>query len=80
VNGRKCAWHVSKDYQDMMQTYKVSTDKSGAQKTLYSLLSKLDSAKWFIDAIRQRQETLFVTIDAIMHYQEEYFLDGDETS
>jgi RNA polymerase sigma-54 factor len=52
--------HVSKDYQDMMQTYKVSTDKSGAQKTLYSLLSKLDSAKWFIDAIRQRQETLFL--------------------
>jgi RNA polymerase sigma-54 factor len=33
----------------------------------------------YIDAIRQRQETLFVTIDAIMHYQEEYFLDGDET-
>jgi RNA polymerase sigma-54 factor len=57
----------------MMQTYKVSTDKSGAQKTLYSLL-KLDSAKWFIDAIRQRQETLFVTMNAIMHYQEEYFL------
>jgi RNA polymerase sigma-54 factor len=41
LNGRNApSLHVSKDYQDMMQTYKVSTDKSGAQKTLYSLLSK----------------------------------------
>jgi RNA polymerase sigma-54 factor len=40
---------------------------------------KLDSAKWFIDAIKQRQETLFVTMNAIMHFQQEYFLDGDES-
>jgi RNA polymerase sigma-54 factor len=81
LNGRNApSLHVSKDYQDMMQTYKVSTDKSGAQKDAVQFIKqKLDSAKWFIDAIRQRQETLFVTMNAIMHYQEEYFLDGDET-
>ena len=39
---------------------------------------KLDAAKWFIDAIKQRQQTLFVTMNAIMHQQEEYFLSGDE--
>ena len=39
---------------------------------------KLDAAKWFIDAIKQRQQTLFVTMNAIMHYQKEYFLSGDE--
>jgi RNA polymerase sigma-54 factor len=81
LNGRNApSLHVSKDYQDMMQTYKVSTEKSGAQKDAVQFIKqKLDSAKWFIDAIRQRQETLFVTMNAIMHYQEEYFLDGDET-
>lgn len=40
---------------------------------------KLDAAKWFIDAIKQRQQTLMITMNAIMHYQEEYFLTGDET-
>ena len=81
LNGRNApSLHVSKDYQEMMQTYKDSRDKSGAQKDAVQFIKqKLDSAKWFIDAIRQRQETLFVTMNAIMHYQEEYFLDGDET-
>ncbi|MFQ3173284.1 MAG: RNA polymerase sigma-54 factor [Flavobacterium sp.] len=81
LNGRNApSLHVSKDYQEMMQTYKESKDKSGTQKDAVQFIKqKLDSAKWFIDAIRQRQETLFVTMNAIMHYQEEYFLDGDET-
>ncbi|OIV43427.1 RNA polymerase factor sigma-54 [Flavobacterium johnsoniae] len=81
LNGRNApSLHVSKDYQEMMQTYKDSRDKSAAQKDAVQFIKqKLDSAKWFIDAIRQRQETLFVTMNAIMHYQEEYFLDGDET-
>ena len=81
LNGRNApSLHVSKDYQEMMQTYKDSRDKSSAQKDAVQFIKqKLDSAKWFIDAIRQRQETLFVTMNAIMHYQEEYFLDGDET-
>jgi RNA polymerase sigma-54 factor len=63
----------------MLQTYKDSREKNNAQKDAVQFIKqKLDSAKWFIDAIRQRQETLFVTMNAIMHYQEEYFLDGEE--
>ena len=82
LNGRNApSLHVSKDYQDMMQTYKVSSEKSNSQKDAVQFIKqKLDSAKWFIDAIRQRQETLYVTMNAIMHFQEEYFLDGEETS
>ena len=81
LNGRNApSLHVSKDYQDMLRTYKDSRDKSTDQKDAVQFIKqKLDSAKWFIDAIRQRQETLFVTMNAIMHYQEEFFLDGDET-
>ncbi|MCG9792193.1 RNA polymerase factor sigma-54 [Flavobacterium algicola] len=81
LNGRNApSLHVSKDYQDMLRTYKDSRDKSNDQKDAVQFIKqKLDSAKWFIDAIRQRQETLFVTMNAIMHYQEEFFLDGDET-
>ncbi|HRA71704.1 MAG TPA: RNA polymerase factor sigma-54 [Flavobacterium sp.] len=81
LNGRNApSLHVSKDYQEMMQTYKSSRDKSNAQKDAVQFIKqKLDSAKWFIDAIKQRQETLYVTMNAIMHYQREYFLEGDET-
>jgi len=80
LNGRNAPeLHVSKDYQEMLQSYKDSRDKSSQQKDAVQFIKqKLDSAKWFIDAIRQRQETLFVTMNAIMHYQQEYFLDGDE--
>ena len=82
LNGRNApALHVSKDYQEMMQTYKDSKDKSTGQKDAVQFIKqKLDSAKWFIDAIKQRQETLFVTMNAIMFFQQEYFLDGEETS
>ncbi len=81
LNGRNApTLHVSKDYQEMLQTYKVSKEKSHSQKDAVQFIKqKLDSAKWFIDAIRQRQETLFVTMNAIMHFQQEYFLDGEET-
>lgn len=80
LNGRNTpTLHVSRDYQDMMQTYKDSKDKSQAQKDAVSFIKqKLDSAKWFIDAIKQRQETLMVTMEAIMQYQKEYFISGDE--
>lgn len=82
LNGRNApSLHVSKDYQEMMQTYKDSKDKSNSQKDAVQFIKqKLDSAKWFIDAIKQRQETLFVTMNAIMHFQQEYFLEGEETS
>ena len=81
LNGRNApTLHVSRDYQEMLQTYKESKDKSNQQKEAVQFIKqKLDSAKWFIDAIRQRQETLFVTMNAIMHYQEDFFLEGDET-
>ena len=82
LNGRNApTLHVSRDYQDMLQTYKVSKDKTHSQKDAVQFIKqKLDSAKWFIDAIKQRQETLFVTMNAIMHFQQEFFLDGEETS
>jgi RNA polymerase sigma-54 factor len=72
--------YVSKDYQVMLQTYKQTNEKSHAQKDAVQFIKqKLDAAKWFIDAIKQRQETLYVTMSAIMEYQKEYFLDGEET-
>jgi RNA polymerase sigma-54 factor len=81
LNGRNApSLHVSKDYQEMMQTYKESKDKSSSQKDAVQFIKqKLDSARWFIDAIKQRQDTLYVTMNAIMHYQKDYLLDGDET-
>jgi RNA polymerase sigma-54 factor len=81
LNGRNApSLHVSKEYQEMLQTYKDSRDKSNSQKDAVQFIKqKLDSAKWFIDAIRQRQETLYVTMNAIMLFQEEFFLEGDET-
>ncbi|MFX0555508.1 RNA polymerase factor sigma-54 [Maribacter sp. CXY002] len=71
--------HVSKEYNNMLKGYKESKDKSKSQKdTVLFIKQKLDAAKWFIDAIRQRQQTLFITMNAIMQYQKEYFLTGDE--
>ncbi|HSD14483.1 MAG TPA: RNA polymerase factor sigma-54 [Flavobacterium sp.] len=81
LNGRNAPeLHVSKDYQEMLQTYKDSKEKSNSQKDAVQFIKqKLDSAKWFIDAIKQRNETLLVTMNAIMHYQQDYFIDGDES-
>lgn len=81
LNGRNAPeLHVSKDYQEMLQTYKDSANNNSSQKDAVQFIKqKLDGAKWFIDAIKQRQETLFVTMHAIMDYQYNYFLTGDET-
>ena len=81
LNGRNAPeLHVSKDYQEMLQSYKDTSEKSSSQKDAVQFIKqKLDSAKWFIDAIKQRQETLYVTMNAIMFYQQEYFLEGEET-
>ena len=71
--------HISKEYSNMMKGYQEATTKSQSQKdAVFFIKQKLDSAKWFIDAIKQRQQTLLVTMNAIMHYQYEYFLTGDE--
>ncbi|MEZ4857594.1 MAG: RNA polymerase factor sigma-54 [Flavobacteriaceae bacterium] len=80
LNGRNAPeLHVSRDYSDMLKGYKEAKEKSKSQKdAVLFIKQKLDAAKWFIDAIKQRQQTLYVTMNAIMHYQEEYFLTGDE--
>ncbi|MGD1947411.1 MAG: RNA polymerase factor sigma-54 [Croceivirga sp.] len=80
LNGRNAPeLHVSKEYSNMLKGYKSAKDKSKSQKdTVLFIKQKLDAAKWFIDAIKQRQQTLFVTMNTIMYYQKEYFLTGDE--
>jgi len=80
LNGRNAPeLHVSREYNNMLKGYKETKDKSKAQKDAVMFIKqKLDAAKWFIEAVRQRQQTLFVTMSAIMHYQKEYFLTGDE--
>ena len=71
--------HVSSEYNNMLKGYKESKDKSKTQKdAVLFIKQKLDAAKWFIDAIKQRQQTLLLTMNAIMHRQSEYFLTGDE--
>jgi len=69
---------LSKTYVDMLESYSNSKNKSKHKETLTFVKQKIDSAKWFIDAIRQRQNTLQVTMEAIMNYQREYFLTSDE--
>lgn len=65
----------------MMQAYSESNKTDKAQKEALTFVKqKLDSAKWFIDAIKQRQGTLLNTMNAIASYQKAYFLDGDETN
>ncbi len=73
--------HLSNTYLDLMKTY--SAKKNSAPKSqkeaMFFMKQKLDSAKWFIDAIRQRQQTLMVTMTEIIRFQKEFFQDGDET-
>lgn len=71
--------HVSREYNNMLKGYSDSKNKSKSQKDAVMFIKqKLDAAKWFIDAIKQRQQTLLVTMNSIMHYQYDYFLTGDE--
>lgn len=82
LNGRNAPdLKVSRQYSEMMQGYKAQKEKpSKSQKdALMFIKQKLDSAKWFIDAIKQRQNTLITTMEAIIEHQKEYFLEGDET-
>ena len=80
LNGRNAPeLHVSREYSNMLKGYKAAKEKSKSQKDAVMFIKqKLDAAKWFIEAIKQRQQTLFVTMSTIMHYQKEYFLSGDE--
>ena len=70
---------VSRSYQEMFEHYDKSSAKDKKLKEAVQFVKqKLDSARWFIDAIKQRQQTLLKTMNAIMHYQYEYFLTADE--
>jgi RNA polymerase sigma-54 factor len=72
---------VSEGYKEMMRAYDRSDKKDKRQKeALIFIKQKLDAAKWFIDAIKQRQHTLLHTMQAIMDFQKEFFLNGDDTS
>ena len=80
LNGRNAPeLHVSRTYNNMLKGYKASKEKSKSQKDAVMFIKqKLDADKCFIEAVKQRQQTLFVTMSSIMHYQKEYFLSGDE--
>jgi RNA polymerase sigma-54 factor len=72
---------VSKTYAHMMEGYannKAKPDREQKNAMLF-VKQKLDSAKWFIDAIKQRQDTLLRTMSAILEFQEKYFVSGDDT-
>jgi RNA polymerase sigma-54 factor len=71
---------LSKAYNDMLEQFGNKKAKKNKQdrETITFVRQKLDSAKWFIDAIRQRQLTLLLTMEAIIEYQGEYFQEGDE--
>ena len=71
---------LSPAYTEMLQTYsRDKGNKKDMKDAIMFVKQKIDSAKWFIDAIRQRQNTLLLTMNAILEYQQEYFIDGDET-
>ena len=71
---------VSRDYSEMLESY--SRDKKSGKQNRDAIMfvkQKLDAARWFIDAMRQRQNTLLLTMNAILEYQKDYFAEGDDT-
>lgn len=72
---------ISEGYREMLKDYEKGSKKDKRQKeAVLFIKQKIDAAKWFIDAIRQRQQTLLATMQAIMEHQREFFLTGDETT
>lgn len=71
---------LNRSYLNMLEAYSENKKNKQKKDAFMFVKQKIDSAKWFIDAIRQRQNTLYITMKAIMDYQEEYFLTGDEIS
>ena len=69
---------VSKSFQEMLQSYAKEKKNKSTREAVSFIKQKIDAARWFIDAIKQRQNTLLMTMTAIVNYQREYFLDGDE--
>jgi RNA polymerase sigma-54 factor len=71
---------LSSAYNQMLHSYsRDKIQKKEMKDAVLFVKQKIDSAKWFIDAIKQRQNTLLLTMNAILEYQHEYFIDGDET-
>ncbi len=72
---------ISNTYSDMLEDYSANKKNQTEEKknAVMFVKQKLDSAKWFIDAIKQRQNTLMTVMEAILDYQKEYFKEGDET-
>ncbi|MFM2360377.1 MAG: hypothetical protein RLY16_2370 [Bacteroidota bacterium] len=71
---------ISEGYREMLKDYDRGSKKDRRQKeAVLFIKQKIDSAKWFIEAIQQRQHTLLSTMEAIMDYQYEFFVSGDET-
>lgn len=72
---------ISEGYRDMLRDYDRGSKKDKRQKeAVIFIKQKIDAAKWFIDAIKQRQHTLLSTMETILDYQYEFFLTGDETT
>ena len=72
--------HVSREYSDMLADYSAMPQNAETRQATQFIKQKLDSARWFIDAIKQRNETLMKTMTAILKAQYDFFLDGEETS
>lgn len=74
--------HINNHYRDMLRSYKHTVIGRRAtnqeKEAIMFIKQKIDSAKWFIDAIRQRQQTMFNTMYAIMNYQYDFFASGDQ--
>jgi len=71
--------HVNKDYIEMLSDFSKQKNNKSNKEAINFVKNKIESAKWFIEAIKQRYNTLYVTMEAIMNYQKDYFLTGDET-
>lgn len=72
--------HVSREYSEMLTEYTAMPQKPEIKQAAQFIRSKLDSARWFIEAIQQRNETLLKTMTAILKFQYDFFIDGEETS
>ena len=72
--------HVSREYSNMLADYNAMPQNAETRQATQFIKQKLDAAKWFIDAIKQRNETLMKTMTAILKFQYDFFLDGEETS
>ena len=69
---------VSRDYVEMIKGYENAPKNKRDKEAVLFIRQKVDAAKWFIEAVKQRQNTLLVTINAILEFQKEFFLSGDE--